>query len=44
MEHVGLHSVVKHHKKFGGKKKRKMKTFFAECQRETLGKVHGAEC
>jgi hypothetical protein len=37
MEHVGIHSVGTHHKKFGEKTKR-MKIYFAECRRETLGK------
>jgi hypothetical protein len=37
MVHVGLHSVGTYHKKFGWENK-KIKIFFAECQRMALGK------
>jgi hypothetical protein len=37
MVHVGLHSVVTYHKKFG-KEKEKIEIFFAECLKLTLGK------
>jgi hypothetical protein len=36
MVHVGLHSVEKYHKKFGGQNK-KIKKCFAECPQKTLG-------
>jgi hypothetical protein len=43
MIHVGLHSVVTYHKKFGGQNL-KNKIFFAECPQKTLGKKFFAEC
>jgi hypothetical protein len=43
MEHLSLHSVGTNHKKFGWKKE-KIKIYFVECARKTLGKVLFAEC
>jgi hypothetical protein len=43
MKHLSLHSVVTYHKKFGSRKK-KIKIYFTECPRMTLGKTRFAEC
>jgi hypothetical protein len=40
---VGLYNVGTYHKKFGWKKK-KIKNYFVECPRMTLGKVRSTEC
>jgi hypothetical protein len=43
MVHVGLHSIAKYHKNFDCEKK-KIKIYFAECQRIALGKACSAVC
>jgi hypothetical protein len=44
MEHVSLHSIGTYHKKFGWKKIKKIKIYYAECPRMTLDKARFAEC
>jgi hypothetical protein len=43
MVHVSLNSVATYHKKFDWGKK-KIKIYFAECPRMTLGKAYFIEC